>query len=61
MCVFWASENDNEQFDCEAAAQNTDSVKQGTPAKWNNDFILRDILISLSYLLRPIFFLLLWI
>lgn len=61
MCIFWVSENDKEESNYETVAWNTDSVKQGIPAKWNNDFILHDILISLFYLLHPIFFLLLWI
>lgn len=61
MCIFWASENAREGFIYEAVAQNTDNVREGITAKWNNDLVLHDILISLFYLLHPNFFLWLWI
>lgn len=48
-----------EGFNEEAVAQNTDSVRDGIPAKWSNGLVLRDIFISLFYLLHPIVFLLL--
>lgn len=55
--IFWASENGREEFNYEAVAQNTDSVREGITAKWNNDLVLHDILTSLFYLLHPNFFL----
>lgn len=59
MEIFWVSENNKDAFNYEAVAQNTNNVRDGMPAKWNNDLVLHDILISLFYLLYPLLFLLL--
>lgn len=57
MDIFWASENNTEGFNYEAAAQNTNKVRDRMPDKQSNEVVLHGIPISLVYLLHAILFL----